>query len=232
VEWLGSITPTLDMTMNNLLFPMLPPCCNLGAVPVQALAARERKFFASFMPDAVTAIVVAHHVVTEEEWTWYSPGGGEERCDADDHTRGLCEAIRNQLAERGYEARLVKYPSHSGLQFRFVAEAAGLGRIGTNAFLFHPTWGPWVHLRVMGTTADLDLRQELSGDQSCDACGLCISECPAEAISQDTFEGLRCRSFRKDRAEYEPQGPMGLLPYCLRCVWVCPRGEQPIPRAI
>ena len=38
MKWLGSITPTLDMTMNNLLFPMLPPCCNLGAVPVQALA--------------------------------------------------------------------------------------------------------------------------------------------------------------------------------------------------
>jgi epoxyqueuosine reductase QueG len=116
------------------------------------------------------------------------------------------------------------------LQFRFVAEAAGLGRIGTNAFLFHPAWGPWVHLRVVGTTARLDLRSELSGDQFCDTCGLCISECPACAISQNTFQGLQCRSYRKARGEYEPQGPEGLLPWCLRCVWVCTKGKQPIPR--
>lgn len=218
--------------MNNLTFPILLPCCNLATAPVRALAERERQFFASFMPDAVTAIVMAQHVVTEEEWTWYSPVGSEERCNADDHLRSVCEAIGNQLAQEGYRTNLVKYPAQSGLQFRFVAEAAGLGRIGSNAFLFHPVWGPWVHLRVMGTTAELDLRPELSGDQLCDACGLCISECPAEAISQDTFEGLRCRSYRKARGEYEPHGPRGLLPYCKRCVWVCPKGNQPIPREI
>lgn len=59
----------------------------------------------------------------------------------------------------------MKYPGESGLQFRFVAEAAGLGRVGTNAFLFHPAWGPWVHLRVMATTAELEVRPKLSGEQ-------------------------------------------------------------------
>ena len=216
--------------MKNGLFRMLPQCCNLAAVPVEVLPARERQFFASFMPDAVTAIVMAHHVVTEEEWAWYSTASSGDHCDADDHLRGLCEAIRDQLVKEGFRSQLVKYPGESGLQFRFVAEAAGLGKIGTNAFLFHPEWGPWVHLRVMATTAKVDLRSELSGDQFCDACGLCISECPACAISQDTFQGLQCRSYRKDRGEYEPHGPKGLLPYCLRCAWVCPKGRQPIPR--
>ena len=209
---------------------MLPQCCDPAAVPVRVLAERERQFFVSFMPDAVTAIVIAHHVVTEEEWTWYATFSGGDRCDADDHLRGLCEAIRNQLVRKGFDAKLVKYPGESGLQFRFVAEVAGLGRIGTNAFLFHPAWGPWVHLRVVGTTAKLNLRSELSGNQFCDACGLCISECPACAISQNTFQVLRCRSYRKARGEYEPHGPEGLLPYCLRCVWVCPKGKQPTPR--
>jgi len=217
--------------MNDVLFRMIPPCCNVAAVPVQALSERERNFFASFMPDAASAIVMTHHVVTEEEWTWYSTVSSGERCDADDHLRGLCESIRDQLLKQGHHTELVKYPAQSGLQFRFVAEVAGLGRIGTNAFLFHPAWGPWAHLRVMGTTAELDLRPELSGDQFCDGCGLCISECPASAISEDTFQGLQCRSYRKARGEYEPQGPRGLLPYCKRCVTVCPKGEQPMPRA-
>jgi epoxyqueuosine reductase QueG len=211
-------------------YAMLPPSCNLATAPIRAVAEREKQFFASFMPNAATAIVMGHHVVTEEEWTWYSSTGSEEPCDADDHLRGLCEAIRHRLTQEGYHANLVKYPKESGLQFRFVAEAAGLGRIGVNAFLFHPAWGPWVHLRVMATTAELDNRPELSGDQFCDACGLCISECPAQAISQDSFEGLRCRSYRKAKGEYDPQGPLGLLPYCLQCVWICPKGKQPIPR--
>ncbi len=215
--------------MNTSLFPTLPSCCNLAAVPVQALAERERWFFASFMPDAVTAVVLAHHVVTEEEWTWYSTGGCEEHCAADDHLRSLCEAIRDQLVQKGYRAVLVTYPG-SGLQFRLVAEAAGLGKIGTNTFLFHPVWGPWVHLRVIGTTAAVDLRPEMSGEQFCDECDLCIYECPASAISENEFQGLQCRSYRKAKGEYEPRGPEGLLPWCLRCVWICPKGEQPRSR--
>lgn len=182
------------------------------------------------MREAVTALVLVHHVVTEEEWTWYSTGDGGERCDADEHVRRVCEVVGNVLVKLGHEAKLVKYPGESGLQFRFVAEAAGLGAIGTNAFLFHPTWGPWVHLRVMGTTVELDLRPELSGDQFCDECGLCISECPARAISENSFRGLRCRSYRKAKGEYEPHGSESLLPYCKRCVWICPKGEQPSAR--
>ena len=209
---------------------MLPQCCNLAAVPIPALAQREKQFFASFMPDAASAIVMAHHVSTEDEWTWYAPAGKEDRCDADDHLRGLCEAVSSRLMQDGCHASMVKYPAQSGLQFRFIAEAAGLGKIGVNAFLFHPVWGPWVHLRVMATTAELDIRPELSGDQLCDSCGLCIYECPAHAISQDSFEGLLCRSYRAARGEYVPQGPLGLLPYCLRCVWICPKGNQAVRR--
>jgi len=75
-------------------------------------------------------IDIVHH-----GYEWWATFSGGDRCDADDHLRGLCEAIRKQLVGKGFHARLVKYPGESGLQFRFVAEAAGLGRIGTNAFL-------------------------------------------------------------------------------------------------
>jgi epoxyqueuosine reductase QueG len=207
------------------------PCCTLASVRVACLLEREKDFFVDFMPEAITAIVLLHHVTTEEEWTWYVTGDGEERCDADDHLRDLALTIKDALEQEGHDAKLVKYPGVSGLQFRFVAEAAGLGSIGTNAFLFHPAWGPWVHLRVMGTTAEVDLRPKLSGDQFCDECGLCISECPAQAISDTSFQGLQCRSYRKARGEYDPRGPDGLLPWCKRCIWICPKGKQPVPRA-
>jgi ferredoxin len=84
----------------------------------------------------------------------------------------------------------------------------------------------------MGTTAEIDLHPKLSGDQFCDECGLCVSECPAQAISEGSFQGLQCRSYRKARGEYNPQDPDGLLPYCKRCILICPKGDLPIPRKV
>ena len=206
------------------------PCCAVASVKVSDLRDREKHYFEEFMPKAVTAIALLHHVTTEEEWTWYAIPDGGERCAADDHLRDMAYDIKNAIEKDGHDTELVNYPGISGLQFRFVAEAAGLGSIGTNAFLFHPTWGPWVHLRVMGTAAEIDLSPKLSGNQYCDECGLCISECPAQAISEGSFQGLQCRSYRKGRGEYNPHGPDGVLPYCKRCILICPKGELPIPR--
>jgi epoxyqueuosine reductase QueG len=215
--------------MNDNLVRLLDawPCCTLATVRIPDLPERERSFFSDFMPAARTAIALGHHVTTEEEWTWYATGAGGEQCAADDHARELCEMIRTELIQSGYETEIVNYPGASGLQFRYVAQAAGLGAIGMNAFLFHPTWGPWIHLRVIATTAKLGIHPKMSGDQVCDQCTLCVTECPAGAISDGAFSGLQCRSYRKAQGEYEPYGPRGELRYCKRCVWVCPRGQRP-----
>ncbi len=218
--------------MNDDLVYLLDawPCCTFATVRIPDLPEWERSFFADFMPAACTAIVLGHHVTTEEEWTWYATEAGGEHCAADDHARGLCEMIKAELIQSGHETEIVKYPETSGLQFRHVAQVAGLGAIGMNAFLFHPMWGPWIHLRVVATTAKLDIHPKITGDQICNQCTLCITECPAGAISDGAFSGMQCRSYRKAQGEYEPYGPRGELRYCLQCVWVCPLGQRPQKR--
>jgi epoxyqueuosine reductase len=206
-------------------------CCDLVTVSIERLAENEGSFFSGFMPQAATAIVLGHHVITEEEWTWYATPNGGEHCAADDHLLGVCRAVKAELEQSGHEVKIVEYPRQSGLQFRYVAQAAGLGQIAKNAFLIHPEWGPWVHLRVMATSAALSMQPRSVGAQGCDQCGLCIEECPANAISDDGFEGLQCRAYRKERGEYEPCGDRGELRYCLRCAWVCPQGPRPVPRS-
>ncbi|VVB63714.1 Epoxyqueuosine reductase [uncultured archaeon] len=219
-------------TMDDNLVRLLEawPCCTLATVRIVDLPERERSFFAHFMPAARTAVVLGHHISIEEEWTWYATETGGEHCTADDHARGLCEIIKAELIQSGHETEIVNYPGTSGLQFRFVAEAAGLGAIGLIAFLFHPAWGPWVHSRVVATTAILDIHPTMSGDQLCNQCMLCMTECPAGAISDGAFSGLQCRIYRKSRGEYEPYGPNGEFRYCMRCAWVCPRGQRPLER--
>ena len=178
------------------------------------------------MPCAKTAVVVGHHVATKEEWKWYVSANGREHCAADDHTRNLCLQLKEALIKQGFPTEVVPYPGESGLQFRFVAQSAGAGEIAKNAFLLHPQWGPWIHLRVLATQAPTKNkpRRVIS---VCNDCGACVSACPAGAIEDNTFDGLRCRRFRKARGEYNPIGPKHELRYCEICADICPIGPKP-----
>lgn len=202
-------------------------CCEVWTVSVKDLDRREAEFFRGFMPMALTAIVLGHHVVMAEEWQWYAGEDGGEHCAADDHAKGVCEGIREALKAHGFATEVVPYPRESGLQFRFVAQAAGAGAIGTNAFLLHPEWGPWIHLRVLATTAPAATRKIGTCAQVCNACGACVSACPAGAIQETRFDGLLCRSHRRVKGEYIPVGPKRELRWCAICAQCCPIGDKP-----
>jgi len=201
-------------------------CCKVWTVPLSSLDMREKKFFDEIAPTSKTAIILGHHIVTKAEWTWYIKEDGSEHCSADDHTANVCEQLKHALEKYGFRTQVVSYPGESGLQFRFVAQAAGAGEIGINAFLLHPEWGPWIHLRVLATDAT-SIVKIISHARVCNACGICISECPSGAIQHDSFDGLRCRSYRKAKGEYVPFGLERELRYCTICADVCPIGQKP-----
>ena len=201
-------------------------CCSVWTVGIEDLGVWERDFFHDFMPGARTGIVVGHHVVTKQEWKWYVSANEREHCVADDHTRNLCLQLKQALIKQGFLTEIVPYPGESGLQFRFVAQSAGAGEIARNAFLLHPQWGPWLHLRVLATQAPTKSRPRRV-ISVCNDCGACISACPAGAIQDYTFDGLKCRQFRKARGEYNPVGPERELKYCEICADICPIGPKP-----
>jgi epoxyqueuosine reductase QueG len=206
-------------------------CCDVWTVSIDSLDTREAAFFRHFMPIAETAIVLGHHVVTAEEWQWYATENGGERCAADGHAASVCKELRQALTKQGFTTEIVSYPGESGLQFRFVAQAAGAGTIGTNAFLLHPVWGPWIHLRVLATVAPIGAKKGGECAQVCTECGICVSECPAGAIQDGSFDGLLCRRHRKAKGEYIPVGPQQELQWCKICAQCCPIGDKPQARS-
>jgi epoxyqueuosine reductase len=219
--------------MNTIIFneimnkvTLQNPCCSLRAVAITHLLQREREFFSGFMPSANTALVLGHHVTTKEEWTWYATETDEEYCESDNHCAQVCDQIITILKHHGFPSKIIPYPGECGLQFRFVAQIAGLGKIGVNAFLLHPAWGPWIHLRVIATEAIIEFEAEKTAE-ICNNCGACISACPAGAIQEKTFNGLQCRAFRKAKGEYIPFGLKHELDYCKICADVCPIGPKP-----
>ena len=202
------------------------PCCAAWAVPFASLNMREREFFARSFPTFRTAIVLGYHIATKDEWTWFEKEDGLHHCDADDRSKMICTEITDALESRGFRTDLIPYPGESGLQFRSVAQAAGAGRIGTNVFLLHPLWGPWIQLSVLATDAPSRYRPVCHAPV-CTRCGECISACPAGAIQEDSFDGLRCRRYRTEKGEYVPFGPEKEFRYCTICADVCPIGPKP-----
>lgn len=202
-------------------------CCDAWIVSVEDLDNREGEFFRGFMPTAKAAVVLGHHVVTEEEWQWYAAENGSEHCAADDHAKEVCKGLQQALKAGGFSTEVVPYPRESGLQFRFVAQAAGAGAIATNAFLLHPAWGPWIHLRVLATEAAAATKRIGECAPVCNACGACVEACPAGAIQDALFDGLRCRRYRQSQGEYTPVGDRHELRYCLICAQCCPIGDKP-----
>jgi epoxyqueuosine reductase QueG len=200
--------------------------CASWAVPVSSLRTREREFLFRFSPASKTAIVLGYHIVTKDEWRWFVKEDGLHHCVADDRSKKICEVIANALGVCGFYTDIVPYPGESGLQFRSVAEAAGAGRIGINAFLLHPLCGPWIQLSVLATDAPSRYRPVCHAPV-CNRCGECISACPAEAIREDGFDGLQCLRYRTEKGEYTPVGPEKELIYCTLCADVCPVGRKP-----
>ena len=66
-------------------------------------------------------------------------------------------------------------------------------------------------------------------EDMCHSCGLCSKLSPVGAITEDGFEGLQCRAYRRERGEYVPVGEKQVYHWCITCAQVCPIGDQPKP---
>ncbi|MGB8309417.1 MAG: 4Fe-4S double cluster binding domain-containing protein [Methanoregula sp.] len=202
------------------------PCSGAWTIPISSLDKREREYFPRFSPAARTAVVLGYHIVTKYEWTWFEKENGLHHCHADDHSKKIYNDIADAFGVHGFRTAMVPYPGESGIQFRSVAQSAGAGEIGMNTFLLHPLWGPWIQLSLLATDA-LSKDTPVYHKPVCTRCGECVLACPAGAIRQDSFDGLRCRSYRTEKGEYIPFGPKKEFRYCTTCADVCPVGQKP-----
>ena len=115
------------------------------------------------------------------------------------------------------------------LERRWCVEA-GLGFIGKNHQLIHPTLGSMVHpgeivinLPVTTDTTPLPLREDTEGipsllrvydgfiSKACADCQLCLEACPTGALRNDVWDATQCIAYTTH--------------HCLECQLVCPYNE-------
>ena len=218
----------MEMTSIHNLQKSLTPCCELSAALVEAYPDKGKKLILTFMPEACTVIVLAHHVQASLEWAWFD-FFAERRgntCAADLHAKAVIENIERRIESCGGKSIVLPYPGSCGISFKRLAEQTSLGKMGDSYLFLHHKWGPWTHLRVLLTDAVIADKQ--SNDTSvCTHCGKCIEYCPGKSLSINNHDQVACsqylelmRSAFRIKANFRKK--------CEVCARVCPEGSAPL----
>jgi epoxyqueuosine reductase len=99
--------------------------------------------------------------------------------------------MREQSPEP-FEARV--YVDTGPVQERVYAQHAGIGWIGKNTCVIHPTIGSWIFLAEI--ICSLPLEPDAPSLDQCGTCTLCLEACPTRAIvAPGVLDSTRCISY-------------------------------------
>lgn len=116
------------------------------------------------------------------------------------------------------------------LSHKMQAVKAGLGSVGKNALFLSRKFGPRVRLGTILTDCDLSEGYAPAfSEDICSGCNICVSACPAMALSGKAFDitrpdepiidALACSKFMKEKFQHIGRGAV-----CGICMRVCPKG--------
>ncbi len=119
----------------------------------------------------------------------------------------LAKTLR-QLGYRSLALPSRKLPLRPGeikasLSFAHVAEAAGMGTIGTHSLLITPEFGTRTRLVCLLTEAPLQTTRRMDPVDDCTHCLDCVKICPVGAISSPApgaryqIDAMRCKFYRE-----------------------------------
>lgn len=210
------------MLFLNRIQENLPPCCEADVFEITKLTESEKNALCAHCSDIQSVIVLAHHVQHTLEWKWYPFEASRNGVisPADLHLSAEADKVIQFLEREGYNGTLLPYPGRCGVRFKDMANKTGLGKLGDNYLFLHRNWGPWTHLRVILTNAVIENGLP-DCDQVCINCGKCQTVCPACAICDHDFDGMRCDAYQLSIAKEEYTNK------CDLCVRACPVGLAP-----
>jgi epoxyqueuosine reductase QueG len=112
---------------------------------------------------------------------------------------GIAYLVAREIERKGYRSlpfaasQVVDWRNQKAhISHKHIAELAGIGWIGRNNLLVHPTLGAHVRYNTVLTDMPLDADKPLGTD--CGGCRECVAVCPASAIKDQPsdFDHMEC----------------------------------------
>ena len=148
---------------------------------------------------------------------------------AGDYLQKLCAVLKESFPQHQFEA----FVDNSPLREVACGQAAGLGVIGDNGLLIHPTYGSYLFLGEIVT--DLVIEADFPIGEHCLHCGACRKACPHSALQENgSVELPLCRSHITQKKgelsdfEQEQIRAGGLIWGCDICNDICPMNKHPL----
>jgi|LSQX01.3.fsa_nt_gb epoxyqueuosine reductase QueG len=178
---------------------IVPECCDLDAYDISLCNQEEQMVLREFLPGAKSIIIFGHHIESSIEWMWFPSKAerGNCTCAADLHLKAVVEKVAEYLCSREKNCTILPYPDPYGVLFKNLASRSVMGELGDSHLFLHKQWGPWIHLRVMLTEAEIknDSVARAAGgkEQVCLHCNKCIESCPGLSLEmREMPAGLSC----------------------------------------
>ena len=139
------------------------------------------------------------------------------------------KAIAGELESKGIKAQA--NVDISPLDERFAAYLSGLGFLGHNQFLIHPTYGTHLYLGTILIDQSFKTTPYLLDD--CGTCTRCIDACPGDALSPHHMDIEKCLSHitqeKRPLSTEEIPKMKSFLFGCDVCQNVCPKNKAIMP---
>ena len=139
--------------------------------------------------------------------------------------RKLFHDLEATFLAQGYKAK--GYADISPIDERFAGMLAGLGFMGKNQLLIHPTFGTYHFIGVL--LVDQIVKTTPYVLEDCGDCTLCIQACPPGALSEEGYEERLCTSYvtqMKEALTNADMRPMKTMLFgCDICQRVCPKNK-------
>ncbi len=103
----------------------------------------------------------------------------------------VCDAMRERWPDEVFRAAVDTAP----ILEREHAGRAGLGWVGKNTMLIHPTVGSWLLLGEIVTTLEVEADDAAPMADHCGTCTRCIDACPTDCLAPYEMDAARCISY-------------------------------------